>query len=69
MLISGYRDSSQAREQCRSSIFVATRMCGVTLALQQLVGCMSLLTPSSDTVSLGEKIEKKPSRQYTYFYH
>lgn len=40
-------------------------MCGATLVLQLPEGCTNLLTPSLDTVSLGERIVKKPSREYT----
>lgn len=60
-----YRVSSRALEQCRSWISAAIRMCGATLVSQLPEGCTSLLTPSLDTVSLGERIVKKPSREYT----
>lgn len=59
------RVSSQALEQCKSWISAAIRMYGATSALQRLEGCMSLPTPSLGTASHGERIVKKPSREYT----
>lgn len=44
-------------------------MCGDTSALQRLEGCMSLPTPSLGTASHGERIVKKPSREYTHSYY
>lgn len=43
-------------------------MCGVTSAWLQLEACTSSPTHSSDTVSPGERIEKKLSREF-FFSH
>lgn len=60
-----YRDSSPVEAASVSSTSAPTRMSGVTSVWQQVVVCMSLLTPSLGTSSRGARTEKKPeSKDY-----